>query len=112
MKIVRWAIVSLIVLAVIGCSIEFIRYSHYDIKKQIAEVNEDEILLAPLKIEPDAHYMLEKVQLTENTIIQGLGFSIFFVKDVQDLKHGQKVKVWLSDKENNAAERVVVYNFY
>ncbi|HWO78142.1 MAG TPA: hypothetical protein VNM69_19930 [Bacillus sp. (in: firmicutes)] len=56
--------------------------------------------------------MLEKVQLTENTIIQGLGFSIFFVKDVQDLKHGQKVKVWLSDKENNAAERVVVYNFY
>lgn len=79
-------------------------------KKQIVEVNEDILVLAVLKIKPDESYILEEVKITEKTIITGLGVKGFFIDDITDLKHGQKVRVWVSEDENKIAEKVVVYN--
>lgn len=79
-------------------------------KKQIAEVNDDILVLAVLKIEPDESYVLEEVKITDKTVITGLGINDFFIDDIKDLKHGQKVRVWISEDEKYIAEKVVVYN--
>lgn len=80
-------------------------------KKQIAEVNDDILVLAVLKIKPDESYMLVETKITDKTIITGMGINRFLIDDITDLKHGQKVRVWVSEDENNIAEKVVVYNF-
>ena len=79
-------------------------------KKQIVEVNDDILVLAVLKIKPDESYVLEEAKITDKTVITGLGVNTFFIDDITDLKHGQKVRVWVSEDENNIAEKVVVYN--
>lgn len=79
-------------------------------KKQIVEVRDDTLVLSVLKIEDDAHYMLLETKITDKTIISGMGVNRFFIDDITDLKHGQKVRVWVSEDENNSAEKVVVYN--
>ena len=80
-------------------------------KKQIAEVNDDILVLAVLKIRPDESYVLVETKITDKTIITGMGINRFLIDDITDLKHGQKVRVWVSEDENNIAEKVVVYNF-
>jgi len=79
-------------------------------KKQIAEVNDDILVLAVLKIKPNESYVLEEVKITDKTVITGMGVNRFMIDDIKDLKHGQKVRVWVSEDENNIAEKVVVYN--
>ena len=79
-------------------------------KKQIAEVNDDILVLAVLKIKPDESYVLVETKITDKTIITGMGINRFLIDDITDLKHGQKVRVWVSEDENNIAEKVVVYN--
>lgn len=80
-------------------------------KKQIAEVNDDILVLAVLKIRPDESYVLVETKITDKTIITGMGINRFLIDDITDLKHGQKVRVWVSEDEKNIAEKVVVYNF-
>ena len=80
-------------------------------KKQIAEVNDDILVLAVLKIRPDESYVLVETKITDKTIITGIGINRFLIDDITDLKHGQKVRVWVSEDEKNIAEKVVVYNF-
>lgn len=79
-------------------------------KKQIEEVNDDILVLAVLKIKPDESYMLVEAKITDKTVITGLGVNRFLIDDITDLKHGQKVRVWVSEDDKNIAEKVVVYN--
>ncbi|MBU0905980.1 MAG: hypothetical protein KKF57_12375 [Firmicutes bacterium] len=79
-------------------------------KKQIVEVNDDILVLAVLKIKPDESYVLVEAKITDKTIITGFGVNRFLIDDITDLKHGQKVRVWVSEDEKNIAEKVIVYN--
>jgi len=79
-------------------------------KKQIVEVNDDILVLAVLEIKHDESYVLVEAKITDKTVITGLGVNRFFIDDITDLEHGQKVRVWVSEDEKNIAEKVVVYN--
>ncbi len=72
-------------------------------KKQIVEVNDDILVLAVLEIKPDESYVLVEAKITDKTIITGMGIKRFLIDDITDLKHGQKVRVWVSEDENNIA---------
>lgn len=114
LKLLKSILLSIIVVIVVWYAIDFIRYSKFDEKKKIAEVNGDTIVLSILKVEPDASYRLLEVKVTDKTKISGFGPKALFVNNIEDLKHGQKVRVWYntnSDKEN-IAEKVIVYNLF
>ncbi|WP_154657345.1 hypothetical protein [Pontibacillus marinus] len=114
MKSLKWLIPLFVVIIVAWYVIDFIRFSDYDEKKQVSDVNGDTLVLSELKIEPDASYMLLEVKITSQTRITGLGFRSLFVNNIDDLKHGNKVRVWYytnADNEN-IAKKVVVYNLF
>ena len=79
-------------------------------KKQIVEVNDDILVLAVLEIKHDKSYVLVEAKITDKTVITGLGVNRFFIDNITDLKHGQKVRVWASEDDKNIAEKLVVYN--
>ncbi|WP_394189242.1 hypothetical protein [Paenisporosarcina quisquiliarum] len=99
----KWILILIFSLFVIWYTFEFIRYSQYDMKKQIVEVNDDILVLAVLEIKPDESYVLVEAKITDKTIITGMGIKRFLIDDITDLKHGQKVRVWVSEDENNIA---------
>lgn len=114
LKLLKAIILTIIVVMVVWYAIDFIRYSNFDEKKKIAEVNGDTIVLSVLKVEPDASYMLYEVKVTDETKISGFGPKALFVNNIEDLKHGQKVRVWYNTNADNEniAEKVVVYNLF
>ncbi len=114
MKLLKSAILAIIVVIVVWNAIDFIRYSNFDEKKKIEEVKGDTLVLTVLKVEPDASYMLLEVKITDETKISGFGPTVLFVNSFEDLKKGQKVRVWYSTNTNNEniAEKVVVYNLF
>jgi hypothetical protein len=95
-------------------AIDFIRYGDYDEKKRIAAIKGDTILLSVLQIEPDASYKQLEVKISDETQVIGIGIQSLFTIHYDDLKPGQKVRVWYNtNAENeNIAEKVVVYNYF
>lgn len=95
-------------------AIGFIRYGDYDEKKRIAAINGDTLLLSVLQVEPDASYKQLEVKISDETQVTGIGIQSLFTNHYDDLKPGQKVRVWYStNAENeNIAEKVVVYNYF
>jgi hypothetical protein len=95
-------------------AIDFIRYSDFDEKKQIENVNGDILVLMKLKIMPDASYMPIKAKSTDKTQITGIGIKSLFINNIEDLQKGQKVRVWYSPNSENEkiTKKVVVYNLF
>ena len=95
-------------------AIDLIRYSNYDEKKRIDEVNGDTLVLVELNILPDASYIPLEVKITDETQITGVGPQALFLNNIVDLKQGQKVKVWYNSNSDNEiiAKKVVVYNLF
>ncbi|MGV2942403.1 hypothetical protein AB5I83_22695 [Mesobacillus sp. LC4] len=58
MKLLKVITLTIIVVIVAWYAIDFIRYSNFDEKKKIADVNGNTLVLSVLKVEPDASYML------------------------------------------------------
>lgn len=114
MKLVKWLVLSISIIIVTWYAIEFLRYSDYDEKKRISMINGEALLLSVLKVDPDASYKVFEVKISEQTQITGIGFQSFFVNHINDLKHDQKVRVWLTTNADNEyiAEKVVVYNLF
>ncbi|MBM7618771.1 heme/copper-type cytochrome/quinol oxidase subunit 2 [Bacillus tianshenii] len=114
MKIVKWVIPSILLIITFWYSIDLIRFSDYDEKKLISEVSGDTLVLSELIIDPEASYKDLEVEITGETKITGLGLKTLFVNSIDDLKQGQKVRVWFSTNADNKyiAEKVVVYNLF
>ncbi|GAM12247.1 hypothetical protein [Mesobacillus selenatarsenatis] len=114
MKLIKGVVISIAIVIVTWFAIDLIRYGDYDGKKLIDEVTEDTLVLVELKILPEASYMPLEVKITAETLITGVGPQTLFLDNINDLKQGQKVRVWYntnSDNEN-IAEKVVVYNLF
>jgi len=114
LKILKWVIPSILLIITLWYAIDLIRYSDFDEKKLISEVNGDILVLSELRIDPEASYKDIEVEITDETKITGLGLKTLFVNSVDDLKPGQKVRVWFSTNADNKyiAEKVVVYNLF
>ncbi|MFE7064838.1 hypothetical protein ACFVAD_22160 [Sutcliffiella sp. NPDC057660] len=93
MKILKWVIPSIFLIITFWYAIDLIRYSDFDEKKLISEVNGDILVLSELRIDPEASYKELEVEITGETKITGLGLNTLFVNSIDDLKHGQKVRV-------------------
>ncbi|MBT2682311.1 hypothetical protein [Bacillus sp. ISL-37] len=114
MNLIKWVVISIAIVIVSWTAIDLIRYGDYDGKKQIDEVNGDTLVLVELKILPDASYMPLEVKISDETLITGVGPQSLFLENIDDLKQGQKVRIWYntnSDNEN-IAKKVVVYNLF
>ncbi|WP_125477962.1 hypothetical protein [Mesobacillus subterraneus] len=113
MKVIKWAVLLIPIMLVSWYAIDFIRFSDYDEKKRIAEMDGNTLMLAVIQVEPDASYKLSEVKISDDTRITGMGFQSLFVNHIDDLKLGQKVRVWYKPNEDNEhiAEKVVVYSF-
>lgn len=114
MKLIKWIVFSAAIIIVSWYAIDFIRYGDYDEKKRIAAINGDTLLLSVLQVEPDASYKQLEVKISHETQVTGIGIQSLFTIHYDDLKPGQKVRVWYSinaDNEN-IAEKVVVYNYF
>jgi uncharacterized membrane protein YwzB len=113
-KLLKAIILTIIVIIVAWYAIDFIRYSNFDEKKKIADINGNTLVLSVLKVEPDASYMLSEVKVTDETKISGFGLKALFVSNIEDLTHGQKVRVWYNTNADNEniVEKVVVYNLF
>lgn len=114
MKFLKWVIPSIVLIIAFWYAIDLIRYSDFDEKKLISEVDGDTLVLSELRIDPEASYMMLEVEITSETQITGLGLKTLFVNSVDDLKHGQKARVWYSTNADNekTAEKVVVYSLF
>ncbi|NKE07680.1 hypothetical protein [Mesobacillus selenatarsenatis] len=114
MKLLKVITLTIIVVIVAWYAIDFSRYSNFDEKKKIADVNGNTLVLSVLKVEPDASYMLSEVKVTDETKISGFGLKDLFVNNIEDLTPGQKVRVWYNTNADNEniVEKVVVYNLF
>jgi hypothetical protein len=124
LKLLKWVILSFVVIIVVWYSIDFVRYSDFYQKKigvndsyekkRIVGVHEKSLELSVLKIEPDASYKLLEVKVSDETKISALGPKSLFVNNIEDLKYGQKVRVWYSTNADNEkiANKVIVYNLF
>ena len=59
-------------------------------------------------------YMPLEVKITDKTKITGLGSKYLFLNNIDDLEHGQKIRVWYNTNADNEniAEKVVVFNVF
>jgi hypothetical protein len=114
LKFLKWVISSIVLIITVWYAIDLIRYSDFNEKKLISEVNGDTLVLTELRIDPEASYKELEVEITGETKITGLGMKTLFVNSVDDLKHGQKARVWYSTNADNEniAKKVVVYNLF
>ncbi|WP_417897710.1 hypothetical protein ABN702_15640 [Bacillus haimaensis] len=114
MKFLKWVIPSIVLIIAVWYAIDLFRYSDFDEKKMISEVNGETLVLSEIRIDPEASYKNLEVEITSEIKITGLGLKALFVNNVDDLKHGQKVKVWYSTNADNekTAEKVVVYSLF
>jgi hypothetical protein len=110
LKPIKWAVLIISIIFIAWYTIDFIRYSDYAETKKIEDVNGDTLVLTELKILPDASYMPLEVKMTDQTQVTGLGPLSLFFKNKNDLKHGQKVRVWYNNE--NTVGKVVVYNLF
>lgn len=113
MKYIKWIVIIFLLLNILWYAVDSFRHSNdYYVKKIIGEVNEETVVLHVLKIDPDASYMPLEVKITDTTKIIALGFKSLFINNVDDLKRGQKVRVWYGGNADNEniAEKVVVYS--
>jgi hypothetical protein len=114
LKLIKGLVISIAIVIVTWFTIDLIRYGDYDGKKQIDEVNEDTLVLVELNILPDASYMPLEVKITAETLITGVGPQSLLLNNIDDLKQGQKVRVWYNrnSDDENIVEKVVVYNLF
>ncbi|QOR64862.1 hypothetical protein IM538_13490 [Cytobacillus suaedae] len=114
MKYLKWIIITSLILNILWYAVDSFRNRNdYFVKKIIGDINGETIVLHEIKIEPDASYMPLEVKITETTKITALGFKSLFINNIEDLKQGQKVRVWYGGNANNEkiAVKVVVYSF-
>lgn len=115
MKYLKWIIISILALNIIWYVIDFLWYSNdYYVNKKIGQINGETIVLYEPKVEPDASYMLLEDKVSEKTKITALAFKSLLINKVDDLKHGQKVRVWYGGNVNNEkiAEKIVLYSLF
>ncbi|KMK76120.1 hypothetical protein [Alkalihalobacillus pseudalcaliphilus] len=110
MKVIKWSLILLIVFVSLFYVFDFIRYSWFDMKRQVVEVAEETIYLAGLRTYRDAGNVIDKIKITEETKFTAVGLGSFFIDDKEDLVHGHKVRVWLSSEADDTAEKIIVYN--
>lgn len=86
----RTVLICFVLIALIlTVTILFISKSDYHGK--ISEINKDNFLLAPLKIDPEAQYNLPIIYFDANTKVVGK------VNKIDSLKENQEVKVWVEE---------------
>jgi hypothetical protein len=114
LKLIKGAFISTLILLVSWFAIDLIRNGDYDEKKQIDEVNGDTLVLIEPEMLPDASYMRLEVKILAETQITGVGPQSLVLNNIDDLKKGQKVRVWYNTNSDNEkiAKKVMVYTLF
>lgn len=99
-------LIAILSVAIISALIVFF-FNSADYHVKIIELEEDQFLLAPIKIDPEAEYDFPVIHFSNDTKVVGESNSIL------DLKEGQEVKLWVEEtgfKGIKVANKIKVFN--